>query len=78
MWDDDFSPLTGGEEIFLIGKLFTAKQEAGQDPHAFYQQFNSTVTSLEVVFDQPIPKMLVHARFLDALLPEYEIQNSNF
>ena len=27
-----------------------------------------------MAFDQPIPKMLVHARFLDALLPEYEIQ----
>ena len=27
-----------------------------------------------MAFDQPIPKTLVHARFLDALLPEYEIQ----
>ena len=69
-----FSPLTGGEQISLIGKFFTAKQKWGQDPKAFYQQFNSTVTSLEMAFDQPIPKMLVHARFLDALLPEYEIQ----
>ena len=33
----NFSPLTGGEQISLIGKFFTAKQEAGQDPHAFYQ-----------------------------------------
>ena len=71
----NFSPLTGGEHISLIGKFFTAKQKSRQDPHAFYQQFNSTVTSLEMAFDQPIPKMLVHARFLDALLPEYEIQN---
>ena len=70
----NFSPLTGGEQISLIGKFFTAKQKLGQDPRAFYQQFNSTVTSLEMAFDQPIPKMLVHARFLDALLPEYVIQ----
>ena len=70
----NFSPLTGGEQISLIGKFFNAKQKSGQDPHAFYHQFNSTVTTLEIAFDQPIPKMLVHARFLDALLPEYEIQ----
>ena len=69
-----FSPLTGGEQISLIGKFFNAKQKSGQDPHAFYHQFNSTVTTLEMAFDQPIPKMLVHARFLDALLSEYEIQ----
>ena len=31
----NFSPLTDGEQISLIGKFFTAKQEAGQDPHAF-------------------------------------------
>ena len=70
----NFSPLTGGEQISLIGKFFNAEQKPGQDPHAFYHQFNSTVTTLEMAFDQPIPKMLVHARFLDALLPEYEIQ----
>ena len=70
----NFSPLTGGEQISLIGKFFNAKQKTGQDPHAFYHQFNSIVTTLELAFDQPIPKMLVHARFLDALLPEYEIQ----
>ena len=70
------SPLTGGEQISRIGKFFNAKQKSGQDPHAFYHQFNSTVTTLEMAFDQPIPKMLVHARFLDALLPEYEIQKT--
>ena len=69
-----FSPLTGGEQISLIGKFFNAKQKTGQDPHAFSHQFNLTVTTLGLAFDQPIPKMLVHDRFLDALLPEYDIQ----
>lgn len=64
-----FAPLTGGEQISLIGKFFTAKQEEAQDPHEFYQQFMLVVSNLEMAFDQPIPKMLVHARFLDALLP---------
>ena len=70
----NFSSLSGGEQIFLIGKFFNTKKKSGQDPHAFYHQFHSTVTTLEMTFHQPIPKMLVHARFLDALLPEYEIQ----
>ena len=69
--------MTGGEQISLIGKFFTAKQEEAQDPHAFYQQFMSVVSNLEMAFDQPIPKMLVHARFLDALLPEYEVQKQH-
>ena len=72
--DKLFPPLTGGEQVSQIGKFFNAKQKSGQDPHAFSHQFNSTVTTLEMAFDQPIPKMLVHARFLDALSPEYGIQ----
>lgn len=67
--EQKFAPLTGEEQISLIGKLFTAQQKEGQDPSAFYQQFMSIVTTLEMAFDQPVLKMLVHARFLDALSP---------
>ncbi|CAM9277083.1 unnamed protein product, partial [Ascophyllum nodosum] len=39
----DISVHGGGEQISLIGKFFNAEQKPGQDPHAFYHQFNSTV-----------------------------------
>lgn len=72
--EQTFAPVTGGEQISLIGKFFNAHQKTGQEPRIFWQEFSSIVASLEMAFDQPIPQMLVHARFLDGLSSEYEIQ----
>ena len=72
--EETFTPLTGGEQISLIGKFYNAQQGKNQEPRVFFQEFKSVVTNLELAFDQPIPKMLVYARFLDALSPEFEIQ----
>ncbi|CAB1100562.1 unnamed protein product [Ectocarpus sp. CCAP 1310/34] len=71
---ETFSPLTGGEQISLMGKFFSARQEKKQDPPVFFQEFKSIVTSLEIAFDQPIPKMLVYTRFLDGLSIDFDVQ----
>ncbi|CAB1113439.1 unnamed protein product [Ectocarpus sp. CCAP 1310/34] len=72
--EETFTPSTRGEQISLIGKFYNAQQGKNQDPRVFFQEFQSVVTNLELAFDQRIHTMLVYARFLDALSPEFEIQ----
>ena len=75
--EQQFAPLTGGEQISLIGKFYTARQERNQDPRVFYQEFMSTVTDLEMAFAQPIPKMLTLTRFIHGLSADYDVQKQN-
>lgn len=58
--EEHFAPLTGGEQISLIGKFFRMRQTVGQEPQSFYHQFNTTVTNLETVFEQPIPTICLY------------------
>lgn len=69
--------MTGGEQSLLVGKFFNAKQAVGEDPRIYWQKASATMTTPELVFEQPIPKLLVFARFPDGLFPEYDTQKQS-
>lgn len=53
--------MTVGVEVSLVGK----KEKPKQDPQIFLREFLAIVTSLEMVFEQPIPDVLVYVRLSD-------------
>ena len=74
--EEYYSPLTGGEQMSLVGKFFHMTQDDGQDPREYWSEYNDVIGSLEAALEQEIPKKLVIARLLELIVWGQSIQKS--